>query len=107
MFDSIENAIKQATGGNIDPAQLASAVESHLGSLDDGELAGHLQTAAGNAQQQGQGDVARQIVGLVEQLHQNPDDARSAIVSFVRNNPQILQHFAPEFAQGVLSKFGA
>lgn len=106
MFDSIKSAVEQAAGGNLDPSQLASAVEAHLGSLGDEEVAGNLQTAASNAQQQGQGDLAQQVTGLISQLQQNPSDARTAIVAFVRSNPEILQHFAPEFAQGVLSKFG-
>lgn len=89
MFDSIKDAVEQAVGG-----------------VGDGELAGHLQTAADNAQQQGQGDIAQQVTGLISQLQQNPGDARTAIVSFVQSNPQVLQHFAPGFAQGILSKFG-
>lgn len=106
MFDSIKGVVEEAAGGNLDPAQLAAAVESHLGTLGDDELAGHLQTAADNAQQQGNPDIAQQVTGLISQLQSNPGDARAAIVSFVQNNPQILQHFAPEFAQGVLAKFG-
>lgn len=106
MFDSIKGAVEQAAGGNLDPSQLASAVESHLGSVGNDELAGHLQTAANNAQQQGQGDLAQQVTGLISQLQQNPGDARTAIVAFVQSNPQILQHFAPGFAQGILSKLG-
>jgi hypothetical protein len=106
MFDSIKNVVEQAASGKLDPQALASAVEGHLSTVDDGQLAGHLQTAATNLQQQGQGDLAQQAMALVGQLQSNPSDAKAAIVSFVQSNPQILQHFAPEFARGILSRIG-
>lgn len=104
MFNSLENLASQLTGGQIDPQALEQAVSQHIGSLDSGQLSDHLQTAATNLQQNGQGDLAQQATSLVEQVASNPSNAKDAVVSFVRNNPQVLQHFAPEFAQGILSK---
>ena len=65
-----------------------------------------LQTAASNLEQSGQSDLAQQATGLIEQLRSNPEGAKAAIVSFVQTNPQVLEHFAPDFAQGILSKLG-
>ncbi|MEO6834371.1 MAG: hypothetical protein ABI231_00455 [Candidatus Tumulicola sp.] len=106
MFDAIKNIVQQATSGNLDPQALTQAATDHLGSVGGDELAGHLQTAATNLQQQGQGDLAQQAMALVSQVQSNPGEAKGAIVSFITSNPQVLQHFAPEFAQGILSRIG-
>ena len=82
------------------------AASQHVNQCDSGELAGHLQTAATNMQQQGQGDLAQQAMNLVSQLRSNPSGAKDAVVAFIKNNPQVLQHFAREFSQGILSKIG-
>ena len=63
-----------------------------------------MQTAADNLQQQGNGDLGQQAMSLAEQVRSNPSGAKDAVVSFIKNNPQVLQHFAPSFAQGILSK---
>ena len=104
MFNSLESFASQVMGGNVDLQALEQAVGLHVGSLDSGQLSDHLQTAATNLQQNGQGDLAQQATSLAEQIASNPGDAKDAVVSFIQNNPQVLQHFAPEFAQGILSK---
>lgn len=104
MFDSLEKLASQVMGGNIDPQALGQAVSQHLGTLDSDQLSDHLQTAATNLAQNGQGDLAQQATGLIEQIASNPGSATGAVVSFIQNNPQVLQHFAPEFAQGILSR---
>ncbi len=116
MFDNLENLAQQALGekldpqalaGNLDPQAVGQAVSEHLGTMDGGQVADHLQTAATNLQQQGQGDMAQQAMALVSQLQSNPAGAKDAIVAFVSSNPQVLQHFAPSFAQGILSRLGS
>lgn len=106
MFDSLKNFASQdlGEGGNLDPQALGEAVSQHLESIDPSQLSGHLQTAASNLQQNGQGDLAQQATALAQQLASNPGGAKDAVVSFIQNNPQVLQHFAPDFAQGILSK---
>ncbi len=106
MFDSIKNAVEQAVGGNLDPQALGQAASDHVASVDNDQLAGHLQTAATNLQQQRQGDLAQQAMGLISQLQSNPQDAKGAIVAFIQSNPQVIAHFAPEFAQGILARLG-
>lgn len=106
MFDVIKNFAEQATSGNLNSSQVSQAVSDHLNTVDDGQLGDHLQTAASNLQQNGQGDLAQQVMGLVQQISSNPSGARDTIVSFVTNNPSVLQRFAPEFAQGITSRLG-
>lgn len=104
MFDSIKGMVEQAASGNIDQQQLGQAANDHVANTGPGELQDHLQTAASNLQQNGQNDLAQQATSLISQLQSNPSEAKNAIVSFIKNNPQVLQHFAPSFAQGILSK---
>jgi hypothetical protein len=106
MFDSIKNVVEQAIAGNLDSQSLGQAAGAHLDSVSDDQLADHLQTAGSNLQQQGQGDLAQQVTSLIGQLQSNPSEARATIVAFIQNNPQVLQHFAPQFAQGILSRVG-
>lgn len=104
MFNNLENMVQQAVSGNVDPQAVEQAANQHVQQLDNGELANHVETAANNLQQQGNNDLAQQAMGLVQQLRSNPSGAKDAVVSFIKNNPQVLQHFAPSFAQGILSK---
>jgi hypothetical protein len=106
MFDVIKSFAERATSGNLDSSQVSQAVSDHVNTVNDDQLSDHLQTAASNLQQNGQDDLAQQVTGLVEQISSNPSGARDTIVSFVTNNPSVLQHFAPEFAQGITSRLG-
>jgi pyridoxal/pyridoxine/pyridoxamine kinase len=114
MFDDLKSMAEQALAGKLDPQVLASAdpqavgqaASEHLGTMDNAEITGHLQTATTNLQLQGQGDLAQQAMALVSQVQSNPSGAKDAIAAFVSSNPQILQHFAPSFAQGILSRIG-
>ena len=104
MFDQVKTLAEDAMSGKVDPQALQQAASDHLNSMDQGEIADHLQTAATNLQNQGQPDLAQQALGLVSQLRANPGGGASAVVNFITNNPQVLQHFAPSFAQGILSR---
>lgn len=106
VFDSLKGMVEQAASGNVDQQALGQAANDHVANTDPGELQDHLQTAASNLQQNGQGDLAQQATSLISQLQSNPSEAKNAVVSFIKNNPQVLQHFAPNFAQGILSKLG-
>ena len=104
MFDSIKNAVEQAASGNLDPQALEQAAGDHVASIDNDQLAGHLQTAATNLQGQGQGELAQQAMALISQVQSNPQGAKVAVIAFMKNNPQVIAHFAPEFAQGILAR---
>ncbi len=105
-MNDLKNLIGQVTSGNVDRQALGDAASEHVNSMDSGQLTDHLQTAAQNAQQNGQGDLASQIQGVITQAQSNPDAAKGAVVELIKNNPQIIQHFAPQFAQGILGKLG-
>ncbi len=100
MFD----VLKGLAGGQLDPQSLGQAASDHLGTLDSGQIADHLQTAASNLQANGQGDLASQATTLISQISSNPDGAVTDVTTFIQSNPQVLEHFAPDFAQGILSK---
>lgn len=106
MFDSLKGMVQQAISGEIDSQAIGQAASDHVENCDSDDLAGHLQTAATNLQQNGQTDLAQQATSLISQVQSNPSGAKDAVVSFIQNNPQVLQHFAPDFAQGILSKVG-
>ncbi|HEY9179454.1 MAG TPA: hypothetical protein VIO32_01965 [Candidatus Baltobacteraceae bacterium] len=89
-----------------DSVKVGQAASDHIAHCEPGELQDHLQTAASNLQQNGQGDLAQQATSLITQLESDPSGAKDAVVSFIQKNPQVIEHFAPGFAQGILSKVG-
>ncbi len=105
MFDQLKGMAEQVMSGNVDQQKVQQAASDHLDSMDQGQIADHLQTAANNLQNQGQSDLAQQAMSLVSQLQSGGGGgAKQAVVSFIASNPQVLQHFAPSFAQGILSR---
>lgn len=106
MFDELKNVAGGLLGGNADPQAIGDAASEHVQNMNPTELGGHLQTAAGNLEQNGQSDTAQQVMGIVSKLQSDPNGAKDEAIALVRSNPQILQHFAPGFAQGILSKLG-
>ncbi len=106
MFNNLQNMMQQVTGGNADSGAIEQAATDHVSSMDSGELAQHMRTAAGNLEQNGQGGLGGQLTALVSQQQSNPQGLKDAAVSFIKNNPQVLEHFAPSFAQGLLGRMG-
>jgi hypothetical protein len=106
MFDAIKNVAAQMMSGNVNSAAVGEAVSNHLDSVGSDGLADHLQNAASNLQDNGQAGDAQQVAALVEQIRSNPAGAKDAVVAFIQGNPQLLQHFSPEFVQGIASKLG-
>lgn len=102
MFDQLKNMVMGQIE-NADPTQIAAAAQQHVGDMPHNELIDHVQTAVSNMQQSDP-DMASKLQGLVQEVSQNPSDFKGAVVGFIQSNPQVLQHFAPDFAQGVLSK---
>lgn len=106
MFNNLQNIMQQVTGGNADSAAVGQAATDHVSSMDSGELTQHMQTAADNLDQNGQGGLAGQLSGIISERHSDPQGLKDAAVSFIKNNPQVLAHFAPSFAQGLLGRMG-
>lgn len=99
--------MQQVTGGSADSGAVEQAATDHVSSMDPAELTQHMQTAADNLDQNGQSGLAGQLSGIVSQGHSDPQALKDAAVSFIKNNPQVLQHFAPSFAQGLIGRMGA
>lgn len=106
MFDAIKGFAEQAITGELDSGSVGQAVSDHLDNVGNDQLSDHLQTAASNLAANGQNDLAQQVTELVQQVSANPSGAKDTVVSFIQQNPEVLQHFAPEFVQGIASKLG-
>lgn len=109
MFDQLKSMAGGMLGGagdNVDPQAVNDAASEHINSMNGSDLADHLNTAGENLQQSGEGDLAQRVMAIASQARDNPDSAKSAAIDLLKNNPQIIQHFAPGFAQGILGKLG-
>ena len=99
----IQGLLQQAIGsGNGD--SVAQATSDHIATMDTSEVTQHLQTAADTASANGQPDVASEIQDLLTRAQSDPDSLKAAAIDYVKSNPQVLEHFAPTFAQGILSR---
>jgi hypothetical protein len=106
MFNEVEGLLQRVTTGEIDQNSVSQAATEHVSNIDSSQLTQNLQTAADNANQNGQGDVAQQITGLLSQHGSDPQSLKQAAISLITSNPQILQHFEPEFAKNILGRIG-
>jgi len=104
MFNEVEGMIQRATSGEIDQSSVSQAAEEHISAIDPSQLTQHLQTAADNANQNGQSGAAQQIMGLLSQHRSNLEGLKGQVVSLITSNPEILQHFEPGFAKGILGR---
>ncbi len=104
MFNEVSGLLRQVTTGQTDQQSVSKAATDHVATMPSGELTQHLQTAADNANQNGQPDVAQQIIGIIERDGTNTEALKRDAVSVISSNPQILEQFAPDFAKGLLSR---
>ncbi len=102
MFQEFEGLLQRVASGEVDLQSIGQAAGQHVNPMDSSELSQHVQTAASNAQQNGDIGIATQLVSLLEQYRSNPDGLKGEVVDLIKNNPQILQHFAPDFAKNIL-----
>jgi hypothetical protein len=102
MFKDVQGLMSKVTTGEIDQQSVSQSAQQQVNTMPHEEVAQHVQTAAQNAQQNGQPDIAQQLFAAVEQSRGNPEALKQNVVSLISGNPQILQHFAPEFAQKIL-----
>lgn len=103
MFNEVQGLLQRVTTGEVDQSKVSQAAEEHVSQMDQSQVQQHLQTAADNATQNGQTGIAQQIVGIL-QGSKDPDTLKQEAISLIQSNPQILQHFAPDFARGLLGK---
>ena len=103
-MNEIESFVRSAVDGSVDPAQLESAADRHVSTMAPQDVAAQLQTAATNAQQNGRPDFAEQLQAIVQQHGVSSESLKDAAVAYVKDNPDVLAHFAPSFAQGIIAK---
>lgn len=102
MFREVEGFVQKVTTGEIDQQSVSQAATQQVNTMPHEEVAQHVQTAADNAQQSGQPDIAKQLMQMIQQSGTNPQALKQDVISLISSNPQIIQHFAPEFAQKIL-----
>ena len=98
------NMIEDAVNGGQAPA-LADAAEAHVSEMPAEEVEQHLQTAASNADANGQPDVAQEIQEMIANKRVDPEELKSAAIDYLKANPQVISQFAPSFAQGIINRF--
>lgn len=106
MMNRIETLMGEIQSGNVDTGQVGQAAQQHVQSMDPQQVQQHLQTAQQNAAQNGNQGLAQQIEGLLRSCQGNPQGLKDEAINFIKTNPQVIQHFAPEFAQGLIGKLG-
>jgi hypothetical protein len=104
MFNEVQGLLQRVVTGEIDQSSVSQAAQEHVSSIDPGQLTQALQTAANNANQNGQSGIAGQITQLLSQHGSNPQSLQQEAISLISSNPQILQHFEPQFAKNVLDR---
>jgi hypothetical protein len=104
MFNEVQGLIQRVTTGEIDTSSVSQAAGDHVQSMDHEDLKNNLQTAANTANQNGQTNVAQQIMSLISQHGSNPQGLKDAVIALVGSNPQILQNFEPAFVKNILGR---
>jgi hypothetical protein len=104
MMNEVAGLLQRVTTGEIDQPSVSQAATDHVSNMSHDQLTQNLQTAAQNAQQSGSGDVAQQIMGLLSQHGSNPQGLKQEAISLITSNPQLLQHFEPQFAKDILNR---
>ena len=102
MFNEVEGLVQKVTTGEIDQQSVSVSTQQEVNTMPHEEVVQHVQTAADNAQQNGQSDLAKQLMQMLQQHGTDPQALKQDVVSLISSNPQIIQHFAPEFAQKIL-----
>ena len=83
--------------------QLASTVMGALG--QNGSAASDVEAAGVPVESAMSGDHAA-LGALLEHAASDPSSLKDAAISYIQNNPQLVQQYAPDLIKGVLSKFG-
>lgn len=104
MMNEVSGLLQRVTTGGIDQSSVSQAAGERVSSMSHEDVKQNLQTAAQNAQQTGNEGIAQQIMGLISQHGSNPQSLKQQAISLITSNPQILQHFEPQFAKDILSR---
>lgn len=101
MFNDVKTILGSLEGSGSNQAVQQAAGE-HVQNMDDSQVQQHVQTAASNASQNGD-ESAAQILKSLLQARQS-GNLKQALVEQLKSNPQLLEHFAPDFAKGILNR---
>ena len=104
MMNEVQGLLQRVTTGEVDQTSVSQAAADHVQNTNPEQLKQNLQTAADNANQSGQSGIAQQITGLLSQHGSNPESLKQQAISLITSNPQILQHFEPQFAKDLLGR---
>ena len=104
MFGQLQSMFESITSGTTDPQALEQAAREHIESTSPSQLQDHLTTAAQNAGQSGAPDLAAQIESIIAQARANPQLLIAAVVTLIKDNPQVLSHFDPAFAKSIMGR---
>lgn len=103
MFDEVKTILSSLDNNPKASQAVQQAAGDHVQNMNDEQVQQHVQTAANNATQNGN-DSAAQIFKSLLQTHQSGGDLKQAVIQQLTSNPQLLEHFAPEFAKTILSR---
>ena len=90
---------------NMNGGQLGALATSLLGALNNhGQDTGAVQDAgvATGAAQSGDGNA---VADLIAHAQQNPAALKDAAIDFLKNHPQAVEQFTPDFLKGIVSRF--
>jgi hypothetical protein len=104
MMNEVTGLLQRVATGEIDQSNVSQAATDHISDMTNERLTQNLSTAKQNADQNGFSDVSRQITDLLSQHGSDPQNLKQEAISLITSNPQILQHFEPQFAKDLLNR---
>lgn len=73
MMNEVSGLLQRVTTGEVDQTSVSQAANDHVANMSHEQLTQNLQTAAQNAEQNGSGGIAQQIMGMLSQHGSNPE----------------------------------
>ena len=90
---------------NMNAGQLGALATSILGALNNhGHDEAQVQDAGVSTSDAQAGD-SDAVTQLIAHAQQNPAVLKDAAIDFIKNNPQAVEQFAPDFLKGIIAKF--
>jgi hypothetical protein len=100
MSDTVQTFIDHASPE--DYHALHDAADAYIHSIPDSEIHAIIRHAAERAIANWDGGSAWRLRDLISKAVTYPPVVKRGAVLLVMTNPQILKHFSPEFAEGVV-----
>ncbi|HET9031114.1 MAG TPA: hypothetical protein VFN49_13160 [Candidatus Aquilonibacter sp.] len=103
MFNEIKGLVEQKIQ-EAGTQNVTAAAKDSIGNMPPGEVTQHAQTAVTNLNDQGQGDLAKELQDVMQAAQDNPVGLKNAVIGFVEHHPETLAAFAPGLARDILGK---